>query len=216
MRLVVVFAFCALAACAGLDVPAVKGYDNIRAAVEVKTDPATGVTSANSRAAAKEEVYRPLYAVGMDASGQFDGGAPSKRARSKFYAEAEKAADGTVRVYFVSDGETPVIETELQEKPWTEKNPDSHGFVGDPWRKVYWELVEWRTNCDTAKLRCLRIKKDRMKLSNEDVRVLLAEGRDEIRVSFREYRTVSTQLDIDQLAAVLDALGVREQFQPAS
>lgn len=202
-----------LAGCAGLDVPAIEGYDAIRAALDIRTDPATGTLIASAAPAAKEEVFRPTYMSGMDDSGTFTGVAPSERARSKFYVEGHKASDGSVQIYFVSAGQTPVLETEVQEKPWTETNPDSHGYVGDPWRKVYWELVEYRHECDGPKLTCVRFKTDRMKLSEEDVRALLAERRDEIRVSRSEYRQVSSRLDVDQLTAVLDALGAREDFK---
>lgn len=213
MRFGITAALVMLSGCAGLDVPAIEGYEAIRAALDIKTDPATGTITASAAPAAKEEVYRPTYISGMDDSGTFTGVLPSERARSKFYVEGHKAADGTVQIYFVSAGQTPVMETAIQEKPWTETNPDSHGYVGDPWRKVYWELVEYRHECDGPKLTCVRFKTDRMRLSEEDVRALLAEGRDEIRVSRGEYRQVSSRLDVDQLAAVLDALGARERFK---
>jgi len=213
MRLGIAATLALLVGCTGLDKPAIEGYDNIRAAIAVRTDAATGTVTASSAAAAKEDVSRPTIIIGMDASGQFSGVAPTERARSKFYVEGQKAADGSVRIYFVSAGQAPVMETELQEKPWTETNPDSHGYVGEPWRKVFWELVEYRHECDALKLRCLRFKTDRMKLSEEDVRALLAEGRKEIRVSQNEYRVVDLRLDVDQLTAVLDALGVRERFR---
>jgi hypothetical protein len=213
MRLGIAAVLVVLTGCTGLDVPAIEGYDAIRAAIEIRTDPATGTMIASSAPAAKEEIFRPTYVDGMDNSGTFTGVLPSDRARSKFYVEGHKAADGSVQVYFVSAGQTPVMETEAQEKPWTETNPDSHGYVGDPWRKVYWELVEYRHECEGAKRTCVRFKTDRMKLSEEDVRALLAEGRDEIRVSLGEYRQVSSRLDVDQLTAVLDALGARESFK---
>lgn len=213
MRLGIAIALLGLAGCAGLDTAAIEGYDSVRAAIEVKTDATTGVVTASSAPAAKEDVFRPNIFAGMDASGLSTGPAPSARARSKFYVLGEKAADGAVRVYFVSEGQTPIMETQLQEKPWPETNPDSHGYVGEPWRKVFWELVDYRHECDALKQKCVRFKTDRMKLSTDDVRALLAEGRGEIRVSQGEYRTVSSRLDTDQLLAVLDALGARERFQ---
>lgn len=213
MRLGIAATLALLVGCTGLDKPAVEGYDSIRAAIVVETDAATGALTASSSTAAKEEVSLPNVSSGMDASGQFQGSVHTQRARSKFYVEGQKLADGSVRIYFVSAGQTPVMETELQEKPWTETNPDSHGYVGEPWRKVFWELVEYRHECDALKLRCLRFKTDRMKLSEDDIRALLAEGRKEIRVSQNEYRVVDLRLDVDQLTAVLDALGVRERFR---
>lgn len=211
MRLGLFAAGLLTAACASLDKPGLEAYDDIRAAIAVKADAATGMTTASSEPAAKEEVFRPPIMDSMDASGLSGGALTGERARSKFYVLGEKAADGSVKVYLVSAGQTPVLETEAQKKPWTETNPDAHDYVGDPWRKVYWELIDYRHECSGRM--CTRFKTDRMKLTADDVRAMLAEGRDEIRVSFSERRIVDTRLDIDQLAAVLDALGAANQFR---
>lgn len=210
MRLGWVFACVLLASCAGLDKPAIEGFDQIRAAIVVSTDTATGATVASSAPAAKEEIERPTFIDGMDLSGTFSGVVPSGRAKSKFYVVGEKAVDGVLQVYLVNTAEFPVAEGDAQQKPWTQTNPDFHGYVGDPWREVRWELVEYRHEC-AARL-CTRFSTDRMKLTDADIRAILAEGRDEIRVSFGERKIVSTRLDRNQLLAVLDALGVRDLF----
>ena len=214
MRLGCVLVCALLASCAGLDKPALKGYDRIRAAVAITTDAASGVTVATSEAAAKEEIDRVSFANDPDGSGTFTGSLPGGRKKSKMYVLGERSAGDSVEVYLVGKGETPVADTDVRKKPWTETNPDWHGYVGDPWRKVSWELVEHRHEC--AGQICIQFGVNRMRLTQEDVSALLADGRDEIRVSFDEWRSVDWRLDKDELVAVLDALGVRERYMPAT
>jgi hypothetical protein len=206
---------CALpASCVGLDKPALEGYDQIRAAVSVITDAATGVTIASSEAAAKEEIDRISFASDPDGSGTFTGALPAGRATTKMYVLGEKATDAAVRVFLMTKGEAPVADTDVRKKPWTETDPNRYGYIGDPWRKVNWELVEHRYQCGGQV--CTQFLADRMQLTDDDVRALLADGRDEIRISFSKWKQVDWRLDKDELLAVLDALGVRERYAPAS
>lgn len=214
MREGIVAAGLLLAACAGLDKPGLEAYQDIRAVVVVTNDPATGITTASSEPAAKEEVDVTGVTYGaLDEDSSFSGASLGKRSRSKVFVQAEKAADGSLQVFLVSKVEKPISELQLQEKPWTETDPDAYGYVGDPWRKVFWELVEFRSECRESKLICTRFKTDRMKLTTDDVRALLAEGRNEIRISLDKYKIVGARLDADQLVAVLDALGAGSQFR---
>jgi hypothetical protein len=204
----------ALSACAGLDKSGLETYDEIRAAILVSTDPTTGIVTASTEPAAKEEVEISDFPTGpLDASGSGSGSLGTDRDREKAFVLAERAAGGATQVYVVHRRVYPIPETSLQAKPWTETDPDRTGFIGETWREVPFELVEFRYECTGSRVICTRYATDRLKLSADDVRALLRQNKDSIRVSFHDYRTVSWRLDTDELTAILDALGATEDFR---
>jgi len=215
MRLGIAVALVALAGCVGLDKPALESYDDIRAAIVVTTDPATGAVTANSAAASKEEIDATMH---LDRSGdQFDlskaSAQTSGRAFATAYVEGVRAKDGSVQLYIVSLERGPVARTETSERPWTATDPDRHGFIGDPWRRTAMELVELSFDCAGQRETCVRRSVDRMILTGEDVKALLAASREDIPVNFDSWRTADWRIDKDAILAVLDALGAREGFQ---
>lgn len=215
MRLGIAVALLALAGCAGLDKPALESYDDIRAAIVVTTDPATGAVTANSAAASKEEMQPTMH---FDRSGdQFDlstaSAQTSGRAYATAYVEGVRGKEGGVQLYIVSFERNPVARTEIHERPWSVTDPDRHGFIGDPWRRTEMQLVELSFDCSGQRETCTRVSVDRMVLTDEDVRALLSSPRENIPVNFDSWRTAAWRIDKDALLAVLDALGARDGFQ---
>jgi len=208
------WAAAALSACAGLDKPGLKTYEEIRAAIVVTTDGATGVVTASSELAARQEIrISDIGVASMDESGLFGAPVNSQRRRETVFVQVDRQPAGVTQVYIVHRRNYPISDTELQTKPWTETDPDRTGFVGEPWREVPWELVEFRYECPGSLLNCTRYSTNRLKLSSEDVRALLQENRDEIRVSFGESKIVSWRLDAHELLAALDAVDATNQFR---
>lgn len=214
MRLGTTVGLLILAGCAGLDKPALEHYDEIRAAIAVTTDPETGVVTASSAAASKAEVSPTML---LDrSSDQFDlstaSAQSSRRSLETAYIEGVRSSAG-LQVYVVSFERYPVARTEISERPWTITDPDRHGFIGDPWRRTPMELVDLSFDCSGLRETCTRNSIDRMVLTDEDVRALLASSREDIPVNFDSWRTADWRIDRDALLAVLDALGARDSFQ---
>jgi hypothetical protein len=208
------WAAAALSGCAGLDKPGLKTYEEIRSAIVVTTDSATGVVTASSELAAKQEIRISDVGVdSIDGSGLFGAPVNSQRRRESVFVQADRHPAGVTQVYIVHRRNYPISDTELQTRPWTETDPDRTGLVGEPWREVPWELVEFRYECPGSLLNCTRYSTNRLKLSSEDVRALLQENRDEIRMSFGNAKIVSWRLDADELLATLDAEGATNQFR---
>lgn len=215
MRLGIAVGLLVLVGCAGLDKPALESYDDIRAAIVVTTDPETGAVTANSAAASKEEIGQTMH---LDRSGnQFDlsnaSAQTSGRSLETAYVEGVRAKGGDVQLYIVSLERNPVARVETSERPWTVTDPDRHGFIGDPWRRTAMQLGELSFDCSSQRETCTRLSIDRMILTGEDVKALLASPREDIPVNFDSWRTADWRIDKDALLAVLDALVARERFQ---
>jgi hypothetical protein len=203
-----------LAGCAGLDRPGLETYADIRAAISVTTDAAAGITVASSEPAAREEVT--IEDIGVDGFDQTGlAGAPlnQQRAHRKVFVLGEKRADGSVSVFIVDRASYPIAETDLQNKPWTETNPDRKGIIGEAWRPAPWELVEYRYECPGSRLNCTRFREDRLRLSADDVQALLVEESEKIRIGVERLKQPFWRLDKDELVAVLDALEATDLFR---
>jgi hypothetical protein len=198
-----------LCACAGLDQPGLETYQEIRNAVTVTTDSDTGIVRASSEPAAKVEVdIRDIGSAGIDESGLMGGPVNSQRARQTAYFVAERTPTGETQVLVIWRRQHPLAEENLQDKPWTEQpNPSRVGLIGQAWREIPRELVEFRYECPGSKLNCTRYAADQYRLSPEDVRALLVEKQDKIRISFNDRKDADWHLDADELIVVLDAIG---------
>jgi hypothetical protein len=204
-----------LAACATLNEPP-KTYEQIRAAIIVGTDSVTGQQFASSEAAAKEDIDRTTMTYGApDEAGNVAGVANiGGRSISKRYFLATRQADGGVRIFVETYSSRQITEAELQDKPWTETSPKyAKAWVGTPLRETKRELVEFANKCKGSRLDCVRIQRDRIALSDEDIRAALNNPkREDIPVGIYE-RSVDWRMPYDELAATLDALGVSERFR---
>lgn len=205
-----------LAGCAALDKPALESYDDIRAAISVVTDPATGVMTASSEPAAKEQVnINDAGGPIMDSDGSIGAPRNSQRSKTTGFVQAERQAGGATQVYFVYRRIYPVSEEQLQDRPWSQTDPDRTGWVGNPWREVPMEQVEFRNECPGSRLSCTRYSTSRLRLSSEDVKAVLGQGGKEIRFSLASYKDIHWRIDANELRAVLDALNATGEFRPA-
>lgn len=216
MRFGLAVGFLVLAACSSLEEPRLQTYDAIRAAVAQASDPSGAVTVSSEPAARVVTEYDPTLIGDMDETGLGSGPGGSTRSTKTMFVEGRKAAGGEVAIDIVRVREVRVSKGAADDAPAELSGLDAEGRIGAKWRTVYRRPTTYAHTCPPDRPYCLRRIVDRLVLANEDVRALLSEDGNEIAVSFWYWKNVDWRLDKDELTAVLDALGVRERFQPAS
>jgi hypothetical protein len=213
LRLGIIAAVTILASCSSNEKPALRGFDAIRAAVEVKIDAAGAAVMASSAPAARVLTeYDHTIIGGMDDSGLVTGPGGSTRSTRTVFVEARKAAGDSVTVDIVRVGEVRVAATAAGASPPAWEDGDGMR-VGAGLRDVSWQPTVYVHECEPGRPYCLRRVIDRLTLSPEDVRAVLAEGSDEILLATRRGSYTEWRLDKNELIAVLDALGARERFR---
>lgn len=213
MRLGIIAAVAVLASCANNEKPALRGFDDIRAAIEVTTDSATNSVTASSAPAARVLTeYDHTVIGGMDESGLVTGPGGSTRSTRTVFVEARKAAGDSVTVDIVRVREVRVATPAAGASPPAWEEGDGMR-VGADLREVSWQPTVYEHDCQPDRPYCLRKIIDRLSLSPADLRAVLADGSDEILLAMRRGRYTEWRLDKHELAAVLDALGARERFR---
>lgn len=213
MRLGIIAAVAVLASCVSNETPALRGYDSIRAAIEVKADGAGGAIIASSAPAARVLTeYDHTIIGGMDDSGLVTGPGGSTRSTRTVFVEGRKAAGDVVSVDIVRVREVRVAKPAAGDAPPPRETGDVMR-VGAGLREVAWQPTIYEHECQPDRAYCLRRVVDRLSLSPDDVRALLGDGSNEILLATKIGTYTNWRLDKHELTAVLDALGARERFR---
>lgn len=213
MRLGIIAAVALLTSCASNETPALRGFDAIRAAIEVKTDSTGNTVTASSAPASRVLTeYDHTLIGGMDESGLVSGPGGSTRSTRTVFVEARKNAGDSVTVDIVRVREVRVAKSAADASP-PEREEDDGMRIGADLRKISWQPTEYEHDCEPGRPYCFRKIIDRLSLSPDDVRALLGDGSNEILLATNIGTYTDWRLDKHELTAVLDALGARERFR---
>lgn len=201
-----------ICACASLDTDPAKGPEAVRSRVVVSVNTDTGVRTASAEQAAEERVS---IVSPHDLHAEDDGveiGSEEHTGRSTFraFATAEVDKSGQVLVFLNVRRSFPISSTAIAQGAWRLAKPDTAGKVGAADGVAPYQTVEFRVECDGGRQGCTRHVLESITLSKQTVRELIGSGQKKVRFELRG--SVGAQVEMDQILAVLDTLGVQDRF----